>query len=215
MLQQLSALSNDSYRKETLYQDFQTIASSIVVLAPPPSVTSPPPPLKVPQATIQFLLRPFYSVLLVPDDIETPIHTLHLSFSEFLLSDQVRNEHFEVDGPATHRMLLLQCLKILSGPDGLRENVYDLRYPGQPRRELDSSRIKKCVPSALQYACRYWVYHIQYRLDQIRDDNEVHKFLKQHFLHWLEALSLLGIIAEAVRYVDVLKSLFSVSDHAS
>jgi hypothetical protein len=47
---------------------------------------------------------------------------------------------------------------------------------------------------------------------RIHDDDEVHVFLRKHFLHWLEALSLMNRIAEVIGHVDVLQSLVSVSD---
>jgi len=46
----------------------------------------------------------------------------------------------------------------------------------------------------------------------IHDDDEVHVFLQKHFLHWLEALSLMNRIAEVIGYIRVLQSLASVSD---
>ena len=80
-----------------------------------------------------------------------------LPFSEFLLSDKLQHEPFGVDGSATHRMLATKCLELLSRPDGLRENLCRLKYPGQPRREVDRTIIDKRLSPAFQYACRYCV----------------------------------------------------------
>ena len=157
-------------------------------------------------------LRPLHSVLQIPANPEKPIRTLHLSFREFLLSDKIRHEPFAVDGLATHRMLLTKCLDMLSGPDGLRENLCGLKYPGQPRRVVDPTMINERLSPAFQYACRYWVHHVQYSMVPIHDDDEVHVFLRKYFLHWLEALSLMNRITEVIEYVCVLQSLVSVSD---
>jgi hypothetical protein len=108
-------------------------------------------------------------------------------------------------------MLLTRCLELLSGPDGLRENLCDLRYPGQPRREIDPIMINERLSPAFQYACRYWVYHAQHSMIPIHDNDEVHIFLQKDFLHWLEALSLMNRIAEVIGHVSVLQSLVSVS----
>ena len=188
------------------------IVGSIVTLAEPLSVTSLAALLNMNRGTIGLRLRPLHSVLRVPADPETPVRTLHLSFSEFLLSDKLRNRPFGVDGPATHRMLLTKCLELLSGPGGLRENLCDLSYPGQQRREIDPIVINEHLSPALQYACRYWVHHAQYSKVQIHDDDEVYVFLREHFLHWLEALSLMNRLAEVIGHVGVLQSLVSVSD---
>src|SRR2546430_14771495 len=104
-----------------------------------------------PRSTLFPYTTLFRSVLRVPADFETPVRTLHLSFGEFLLSEKLQHQPFGVDGPATHRMLLTKCLNLLSGSNGLRENMCDLSYPGQPRRELGSTVINERLSPALQY----------------------------------------------------------------
>ncbi|KIX07175.1 uncharacterized protein Z518_01828 [Rhinocladiella mackenziei CBS 650.93] len=102
--------------------------------------------------------------------------------------------------------------QLLSGSNGLRENLCDLDYPGQPRRELDSIIINERLSPAFQYACRYWVHHVQRSMVPIHDDDEVHKFLRKHFLHWLEALSLINRIAEVIVYISAWQSSVSEND---
>ena len=46
---------------------------------------------------------------------------------------------------------------------------------------------------------------------RIRDEDQVHTFLQHHFLHWLEALSLIGKIDESVAMVTALQALVDVS----
>lgn len=212
VLTRLSATLSDSGDKDRLYQEFGMIVGSIVTLVEPLSITSLANLLRVSRATIMCRLRPLQSVLQVPVDSETPVRTLHLSFGEFLLSDKLQDKPFGVNGPRTHQMLLTRCLELLLGPDGLRENLCDLQYPGQPRREVHPSLINQRLSPAFQYACRYWVHHVQHSKIQIHDDDEVHVFLQKHFLHWLEALSLINRLAEVVGHVGLLQSLVSVSD---
>lgn len=145
-------------------------------------------------------------------DEKALIRPLHSSFSEFLTSQELCNEPFSVNGPATHGMLFRRCLELLSGPDVLRENLCDLKYLGQPRREINTAMINERLPPAFQYACRYWVHHVQHSMVRIHDDDEIHIFLRKHFMHWLEALSLMNRIAEAIVYISVLQSLVSLFD---
>ena len=121
VLSQLPATLSESCDKEKLYQDFRKIVGSIVTLAEPFSATSWAILLDMRRDTIVLRLRPLQSVLRVPVDHEAPVRTLHLSFSEFLLSEKVQHQPFGVDGPATHHMLLMKCLELLSGSNGLRE----------------------------------------------------------------------------------------------
>ena len=212
VLTQLSVTFSSSRDKEKLYQEFRMIVGSIVTLAEPLSRKSLAALLQISPVTLKLRLNPLYSVLRVPDDLETPIRTLHLSFREFLLSDKLQHEPFGVDGPATHRILATKCLGLLSRPNGLQENLCELKYPGQLRREVNRTIIDEHFTPAFQYTCRYWVYHVQHSKVSIRDDDEVHVFLQKHFLHWLEALSLMDRIAEVIGHVGVLQSLASVSN---
>lgn len=213
VLTQLSARLNNSHSKDRLYQDFRMIVGSIVSLAEPLSMQSLAVLLNISSDRIALRLRPLHSVLRIPTDSDTPIRTLHLSFNEFLLSEQLQLEPFGVNGQATHRMLLSKCLQLLSGPEGLQENLCKLEYPGKPRREIDQTTINNRLSSAFQYACRYWIQHVVYGKVEIRDQDDVHMFLQKHFLHWLEAMSLMNRLAEVIEQIRVFQSLVSVSGH--
>ncbi|KAI4086596.1 MAG: hypothetical protein LQ339_009019 [Xanthoria mediterranea] len=211
VLKQLSRPWSDPRGQERLYAEFRMIVGSIVLLASPLSISSLAVLLDMRQQTIATRLRSLHSVLHIPADPEQPIRTLHLSFGEFLLSNKLHDEPFGVDGPATHQILLSRCLQLLSGPDGLRENMCGIEYPGQPRQKVSSTRIQKRFPPPIQYACRYWVNHAQSGMAQIHDNDEVHVFLRKHLLHWLEALSLMDAVTEVIGYVDILRSLLNLS----
>lgn len=155
VLTQLSARLKTSHDKDKLYQEFRMIVGSVVSLAKPLSKQALAVLLNTSPDTIAFRLRPLHSVLRIPSESSIPIRTLHLSFNEFLLSDQIQLEPFGVNGQATHRMLLSKCLQLLSGPEGLQENLCKLEYPGKLRREIDQSTINDRLSPAFQYACRY------------------------------------------------------------
>ena len=69
------------------------------------------------------------------------------------------------------------------------------------------AQIHQHLTSAIRYACRYWVHHANYSAFQLSDEDEVHNFLQKHFLHWLEALSLLDWLADAIEYIRIGKNL--------
>lgn len=215
VLTQLSARLNNSHNKDRLYQEFHMIVGSIVSLAEPLSMQSLAVLLNISSDRIALRLRPLHSVLRIPTDSVTPIRTLHLSFSEFLLSDQLQLEPFGVNGQATHRMLLLKCLQLLSGPGGLQENLCKLEYPGKPRREIDQTTINNRLSSAFQYACRYWIQHVAYGKVEIHYQDDVHMFLQKHFLHWLEAMSLMNRLVEVIEQIRVLQSLLSLDNSSN
>ncbi|KAL8778212.1 MAG: hypothetical protein Q9213_007520 [Squamulea squamosa] len=209
VLTQLSAPSKNSHDKDELHQEFRIIVGSIVSLAEPLSRQSLAVLLNISPDTIALRLRPLHSVLRIPTDSDIPIRTLHLSFNEFLLSDQLQLEPFGVNSQATHRMLLSKYLQLLSGPGGLQENLCKLEYPGKPRRDIDQTTINNRLSSAFQYACRYWIQHIEHGKVEIYNQDNVHVFLQKHFLHWLEAISLINRLAEVIEQIRVLQSLVS------
>ncbi|KAL9576092.1 MAG: hypothetical protein Q9212_007392, partial [Teloschistes hypoglaucus] len=211
VLNQLSARSKNLHDKNKLYEEFRIIVGSIVSLAEPLSIQSLAVLLNTSPDTIALRLRPLHSVLRIPSDSVTPIRTLHLSFNEFLLSDQLQLEPFGVDGQATHRMLLSKCLQLLSGHGGLQENLCKLEYPGKLRREIDQATINDRLSAGFQYACRYWIQHVERGKVEIHDQDDVHVFLQEHFLHWLEAMSLMNRLAEGIEQIRVLQSLVAVS----
>lgn len=78
----------------------------------------------------------------------------------------------------------------------LRKNIYDLPYLGCESKDITTSSPD---PLGLLYSYVYWVQHVLKveRLQKkitfdLHDNGQVHRFLIEHFHHWLEALSLLG-----------------------
>ncbi|KAF4345187.1 vegetative incompatibility het-e-1 [Fusarium beomiforme] len=72
------------------------------------------------------------------------------------------------------------------------------------RFTVDTSELEEHMPSQLQYACMHWAYHHMEGDPKSNNNDQVHDFLKTHFLHWMEALSLLGRVKECL---DSLRSL--------
>ena len=86
-----------------------------------------------------------------------------------------------------------------------------MKSPGTLRSDVGRHLIEKYLPSELQYACRYWAYHLKQAEDYINDNSQPHKFLQEHLLHWLEATSLLGNTVEAIDAVNTLGLIVDVS----
>ena len=95
---------------------------------------------------------------------------------------------------------------------GLRKDSCSLQRPGAPANEVDRSTLKRCIPAEVQYACRYWVQHLQRCDARLYDNDQIHKLLQKHFLHWLETLSLIEKTSDSVQIVTDLQPLI-VSGH--
>ncbi|KAL4947065.1 hypothetical protein BDW69DRAFT_128464 [Aspergillus filifer] len=187
----------------TLKQELREIVGVIVLLARPLSVNSLTTLLDKEKSTIEARVKSFRSVLSVPEDDDIPVTTLHLSFRDFLVSPECE---FRLDEAEMHGNIASQCLRIMKS---LRHNICSLPSYGTQRAQIPDSVIKQHLPEELQYSCRYWAHH----LHQSKENTlqlEALSFLKGHFLHWLEVMSLIGLVSEAVSAINALRSKYRV-----
>ncbi|KAF3311740.1 hypothetical protein TWF173_008017 [Orbilia oligospora] len=212
-------------------EDFRKVVGTIVTIADPLSTRSLAYLLGITGDEVNSTLRHLYSVLNVPSESNSnqPVRLLHLSFREFLIdpekgtkagieerSKDRKNDieskfWYYIDERQTHNMIMARCIRLLSDNDkGLKENICLMEYPGMSRRELTKSTIKERIPEGSQYACRYWVHHLEqsgdYKHDEVR--NRIYEFLRQYFLEWLETLSLIGQMSECINLINTLRRLF-------
>ena len=97
----------------------------------------------------------------------------------------------------------------------LRRDICALGRLGVLASEVEKSKVESCLLPAVQYACCYWVTHLKGARISLRDGDRLHTFLRKHFLHWLEALSLIGKTSEAVLAITSLESVVIVSEPAA
>jgi hypothetical protein len=144
---------------------------------------------------------------------EGTILFVHQSAKEFLLREK-QNGVFAKDIETEHRTIFARCLQAMSKT--LRRDIFQLKFP--------EFRIEKVVPSsphplsAAKYACVYWVDHLNHSGYREKDDLSVDEigcvgdFLQKKFLHWLEALGILGSLSQRIAAMLKLDGLFQVSD---
>ncbi|RKK77386.1 Vegetative incompatibility protein HET-E-1 [Fusarium oxysporum] len=213
VLEQLLDDTTDSV--EELSKRFQEIVGAIVMLADPLSTACLARLLEINEKRIRHMVGLLPSVLYIPPEKSAPIKPLHLSFRDFLINrDKHKTDPFWVDEKETHKKLAIRCLQLLMNDDCLRKDMCDLRTPGVARSDIDRCKIDESLPSEARYACLYWVYHLKESHERIRDEDRAHKFLERHFLHWLEALSLIGRISESIGFIDELQSIVDPEEGA-
>jgi hypothetical protein len=210
ILDQLLAEQEDD-DKATWLTTFKELVGCIVLLESPLSVTSLARLLQVPSNKIMRRLDPLHSVLSIPDDERGPVRILHLSFREFLIDSRGSTHHpFWVDRRRTDEKLLSQCMGLMSGLNGFRQNICDLPSPGTLCSDVDDELVAISLSPELQYACRYWIHHLEQSGHHIDDGDVVHEFLRVHLLHWIEAMSLLDEIDQCVPLINKLQTLTKV-----
>jgi hypothetical protein len=198
--------------KEDWLHAFRGLVGSIVVLESPLSVGPLARLLQIPQKQVERRLDALHSVLNIPNNKDVPIRLLHLSFRDFLINPQKQGKSmFWVDEKSTHKKLASHCLKLMSGPNGLRQDMCGLLGPGVLRSEIDDRTVASNLLPELQYACRYWISHLIHSQQDIVDRDTTHLFLQKHLLHWLEAMSLIRESSRCVHLLDSLQAVTGVS----
>ena len=77
--------------------------------------------------------------------------------------------------------------------------------------DIDHRTINHCLTPELQYSCRYWAYHLVRSTNLNAMIHHALLFLQRHFLHWVEAMGLLGLVSEVVRIISLLQKGVPVS----
>ncbi|KAH6869895.1 hypothetical protein B0T10DRAFT_377366, partial [Thelonectria olida] len=203
-------------QQDEVIERFRGIVGPIVILASPLSTVALGEILGVPKDEIDDLLDWLHSVLSIPLSDQLPVRLLHLSFRDFLVGPtkqdtkrgKKQDKHrFWVDEKDTHRKMVANCLRVMDSH--LCTDICRLSKPGTNRLSITVAVVESHVPSELQYACLYWVHHIQQTKMTIDDSNKVYTFLQSHFLRWLEVLSLIGRASESLNIIKMLRLLLS------
>ena len=192
--------------EDILAQRFRDTVGSIIVLFDSLSTVILARLSPALSETISITLDPLKSVLNVPEDRNAPIQLLHPSFRDFLVNkDRCLDRHFWIDQGKAHHDIAKHCLCVMSKT--LKRNICRLKTPGTLKSETETSTVDQHLPYHVQYACQYWVDHLQKGDLSLYDGRHAYKFLQIHFLHWLEALSLMGKMSEAVLMIKALDAI--------
>jgi hypothetical protein len=126
-----------------------------------------------------------------------------------LLQENISQEIFRSGIGEVHYAVFSRSLQVMSLV--LRRDVYGLRAPG-----IIIDQVKQPDPdplAAIRYFCLYWVDHLlecqstEDIIKDLKDSGQVYSFLRQHFLYWLEALSLLRSVPQGIVIIKKLEDL--------
>ncbi|KAF3313735.1 hypothetical protein TWF173_005807 [Orbilia oligospora] len=189
-------------------REFQDIIGTIVLLQTPLPQSSLLQLIDIGESKAQVRLDGFQSVINLPATPDGVIKTFHLSFREFLLDSQTKEQSpLWVNEYQVHGFIAKRCIAVMK--KHLRKNICNLPSPDYSQKDISASIIKKGFPQELQYACRYWVYHIIESREGVCDDGEAYLFLQDYILEWLEATSILKICFYNIDAIVMLESAIS------
>ncbi|CAG8891769.1 unnamed protein product, partial [Penicillium egyptiacum] len=207
LTQLLNDQENDELEQQQLLREFQDIVGVVILLATPLSMNALSALLGIGAEQISNRLNSFRSVLNIPDNQDQPIRILHLSFRDFLVRSR---SEFSVDEPRKHKDIAKFSLQTMRCR--LHRDICNLVRPGTRRADIDHQLIRQYLPPELQYSCRYWMYHLEKGQALSSEIEEVLLFLYKHFLHWMEAMSLLGYLSEVVGMLNLLARVIPRDD---
>lgn len=179
---------------------------------------------------VKEFLKSLSAVLDLPRAPDGPVRILHQSFPDFIrdrsrVKDVCEGQGLEfedvfMDQEQCNFRVFLACLKVMEGADtsrdglGLREDICDLVGPGKTAKEIPTSTLETNIPAVLRYACKYWASHFILAGDigNLKSEHLLN-FLARHLLHWIEAMSCLGSLHDAIRNLDQVLELLQVWGH--
>jgi WD40 repeat protein len=159
------------------------------------------------EQNLRKIVRMCNSFLTIRDDT---IYFIHQSAKDFLSTCM---EIFPDGQTEIQHGLVSRSLQSMK--EKLYRDMHNLQDPG-----ISINQVKSINPDPLtqiRYACVYWIDHLC-EVDKnslhkvgLYDDGEIHRFLKNHFLYWLEALSLMRNMANGVVMMRKLEDLLAES----
>jgi len=177
----------------------QTIIGTVVLLVNPLPPSGIAKLLGLNTRDVLPFLTSIQSLLILEEDPTKPVKPFHKSFPDFITDpSRCTDMGFFVSSGDLHLQLATNCLRLMNG--GLKQNHLSLPDYSLNLEVKDlQMRIKDHIDVTLQYACQSWHNHLT-----IADGNithavsQLHYFLKEKFLAWLEVVSVLGAMKAAV-----------------
>ena len=145
------------------------------------------------------LLSSAHSLLVLQEHTDHPVRPFHKSFPDFITNPtRCTNQRFYVSPSDHHMELLVGCLKLMD--QRLEKNICMLPDSVTNSEVPDlKERAELYIDHTLQYACESWHKHIDRHTTCTPEVTSIlHHFLEKRFLFWLEVLSVLGTLRNAV-----------------
>jgi hypothetical protein len=181
-----------------------TLAELGILAGLPPEISDNP-------AYVRLVVASCGSFLTVKDQ---SVYVIHQSVKDYLSS---KASVYPEGQEAMHHALYFRSIQALSSCP-LQRNIYAIPQLGQ---FTDDVKIPTPDPlAALRYCFVHWINHLCEAFSKgsdskhrhhLGDDGPVFRFLESHFLHWLEASSLIRAMPEAILSVKRFRNLLRVS----
>lgn len=184
---------------DALMAKLKMVVGSLVLILDRLSSTALENLLDLQRGTVQRSLRLLHSLIIVPDSSDEVLQLIHPSFHDFLIdSSRCTDRRIAIDLRLQHTAIGKKCMGILNS---LRRDICAIGDSSKLNIEVPDlhRRVADHIPPHLQYACKHWASHLA---DGDIDEDLfqlLRTFCEQHLLHWLEVMSLLGALGDALQ----------------
>ena len=132
---------------------------------------------------------------------ESTVYFVYQSAQDFVLKNASNEIFFSGTTVAYYDIYFKSVIEMSS----LKKNVYDLQDFSASRTAVEIS--KKDPLRWLRYSCVYFIDHLLamdkcFEETEICDEEELRQFFEKHYLHWLEALSLIGSMSDGIKAIN-------------
>ena len=182
-----------------IYSNFQSIIGTVMLLVNPLPPSAIAELLNLETEEVMLYLTLIQSLLTLDEDPNLPVHPFHKSFPDFITDpSRCTDRRFYISPVNLHFELTMNCLGVMNS--SLEQNMLSLpNYALNSEVEDLPMRIKDHISVGLEYACRSWHSHLTEVQGGVTDVvSNLHSFLKEKFLAWLEVVSVLGAVRGAV-----------------
>lgn len=138
------------------------------------------------------------------------VYLIHQSAKDYLEKDlkgskETHLSRLHSSSAQVHRDIIDRSMDAISK---LQRDIYELRQYGFQTKDIPLPERDPLAP--LRYSCLFWLDHLRYAIKAISENSggsveqsealysSGFKFLKTHFLHWLESLSLLHKYSDGI-----------------
>jgi len=185
----------------------RSVLGAVILAANPLSPSTIATLLDLDTGDVFPLLSSVHSLLTLQQDTNLPVRPFHKSFPDFIIDPtRCTNARFHVPPPDYHSELAIGCLELMNRR--LQKNMFKF-LDGLANDEAGDlrKRAEGNIDRGLRYACESWHKHlIDAKIAPTRTAKIIfvlNRFLEKKFLFWLEVLSILGTLRDAVDALEV------------